>query len=115
MKYYMDKEIKYQLVPPNQHRINPAERGIRTFKNRFISGVCSTDENFPLQCWCRLLAQAELTINLLRPSRLNPRLSVYAQLNGSFNFNTTPLVPPGTKVLVHETLSTRKIMVTTWT
>ena len=33
--------------------------------------------SFPLQCWCRLLTQVELTINLLRLSRLNPRLSVY--------------------------------------
>ena len=108
MKEYMNKEIKYQLVPPNQHRRNPAERAIRTFKNHFIAGLCSTDENFPLQCWCRLLAQAELTINLLRPSRLNQRLSAYAKLNGSFNFNATPLAPPGTKVLVYETPSTRR-------
>ena len=104
----MDKEIKYQLVPPHQHRRNPAERAIRTFKNHFIAGLCSTDENFPLQCWCRLLDQAELIINMLRPSRLNPRLSAYAQLEGSFNFNATPLAPPGTKVVVHETPAARK-------
>ena len=109
MKEYMDKEIKYHLFPPHQHRRNPAEHAIRTFKNHFIAGLCSTDENFPLQCWCRLLVQAELTINLLRPSRLNPRLSAYAQLNGSFNFNAPPLVPPGTKVAVYERPSTRKL------
>ena len=108
MKEYMDKEIKYQLVPPTQHRRNSAKRAIRTFKNHFIAGLCSTDENFPLKCWCRLLDQAELTINLLRPSRLNPRLSAYAQLNGSFNFNTLPLAPPATKVAVYETPSTRR-------
>ena len=33
--------------------------------------------------------------------------SIY-QINGSFNFNATPLSPPGTKVLVYETPSTRR-------
>ena len=103
MKEYTDKEIKYQLVPPHQHRRNPTERAIRNFKNIFIAGLFSTDENFPLQDWCRLLDQAELTIKMLRPSRLNPILSVYAQLEGSFNFNATPLAPTETKIVVHET------------
>ena len=110
MKEYMDNEIKQQLVPPHQHPRNSAERAIRNFKNIFIAGLFSTAENFPLQDWCRLLDQAELTINMLRPSRLNPRLSAYAQLEGSFNFNATPLAPLGTKVVVHETPDARKIM-----
>ena len=46
-KIYMEKEIKYQVVPPHQHRRNPAERAIRTFKNHFIAGLCSTDEKIP--------------------------------------------------------------------
>ena len=57
MKEYMDKEIKYQLVPPHQHRRNPAERTIRTFKNHFIVDLCSTDGNFPFNvgvvCWLK--------------------------------------------------------------
>jgi hypothetical protein len=47
------------------------------------------------------LFQAELTLNLLRSSRVNPKLSAYAYLNGNFNFNKTPLAPPGTKVIIH--------------
>jgi hypothetical protein len=43
-----------------------------------------------------------LTLNRLRSSRVNPRLSAYAYLNGNFDFNKTPpLAPPGTKVLIH--------------
>ena len=41
-------------------------------------------------------------MNLLRPSRINPRLSAEAQLNGAFDFNRTPLTPPGTKALIFE-------------
>ena len=39
---------------------------------------------------------------MLSQSRLNNRLSAYAQINGAFDYNATPLAPPGTQVLVHE-------------
>ena len=89
-------------MPPHIHQHNSAERAIQTFINHFIAGLASTDPNFPLSNWCRLLPQAELTLNLLRPSRLNPKLSPYAQLEGAFDFNRTPPAPPGTPVIVHE-------------
>ena len=60
-----------------------------------------------MQLWCRVLQQAELTLNLLRLSRLNPKLSAYAHLEGAFDFNRTPLVPPGVKILVYERPSQR--------
>ena len=61
-----------------------------------------------MQAWCRLLPQAEMTLNMLKPSRLNPRLSAYAQLSGAFDYNTTPLPSPGTKKIVYETPSSRE-------
>ena len=94
--------MEYQLVPPHIHRRNASERAIRTFKNHFIAGLASTDPNFPLSNWCRILPQAELTLTLLRASRLNPKLSAYAQLEGTFDFTCTPLAPPGTPVIIHE-------------
>ena len=48
MKEYMDKQLKYQLVPPNIHRKNPVERTIETFKYYFTAGLYSTDSNFSL-------------------------------------------------------------------
>ena len=43
----------------------------------------------------------EATLNLLRSSRANPRLSAYAALHGQFDYNLTPLVPMGTKIVAH--------------
>ena len=81
LKNYITKQqTQYQLTPPHIHRRNAAERAIRTFKNHFISGLCSVDRNFPLHLWCRLLDQAELTLNMLRTSRLNPNLSAHEQI-----------------------------------
>ena len=87
---------KFQLVPPQIHRINSAERATRDFKENFISGLASTHKDFPLHLRCQLLPHASLTLNLLRQSRMNPKLSGYAQLHGEFNYNSTPLAPPGT-------------------
>ena len=94
-------KLKYQLTPPHMHRINAAERAIRTFKNHFLAGLASVDPTFPVNEWDRLIDQAEITLNLLRTSRINPKLSAYAALNGNFDFNRTPMAPPGTKVVVH--------------
>ena len=91
----------YQLVPPNQHRRNAAEKAIRTFKNHFLSGLATCNSNYPIHEWDRLLPQCELTLNLLRSARANNKLSAWAYLNGNFNFNRTPIAPPGTAVIVH--------------
>ena len=101
------EQTEYQLTPPHIHRRNAAERAIRTFKNHFISGLCSVDKNFPLHSWCRLLDQAELTLNMLHTSRINPHLPAHEQLHGIHDFNATPLAPPGTKCIAHEKSSQR--------
>jgi hypothetical protein len=103
LRNYLTKQgIDYQLAPPHIHRRNNAERAIQTFKNHFISGLCSVDPNFPLKLWDKLLPQATLTLEILSQSRINPRMSAYAQLNGHFDFNRTPLAPPGTRVIAHD-------------
>ena len=33
---------------------------------------------------------------------MNPKLYGYAQLHGEFNYNTTPLAPPGTQIIIHD-------------
>jgi hypothetical protein len=93
-KYLTKQGIDYQLAPPHIHRRKNAERGIQTFKNHFIAGLCSVDPSFPLKLWDKLLPQATITLNILRKSLINPRMSDYTQLNGHYDFNRTPMAPP---------------------
>ena len=46
-------------------------------------------------------------MNLLRQVRTNNKLSAYEILEGGFNFDKTPLAPPGTKALVFDNPDTR--------
>ena len=101
-KFMTAKDKRFQLVLPHPHRRNSAERVIQTFKNHLIAGLASINKNPPVHIWCRLLPHCLLTLNLLRPSWINPKLSAYAQLHGAFNFNRTPLAPPGTKSIIHD-------------
>jgi hypothetical protein len=73
--FFTVNDIAYQLVPPHCHRRNAAERAIRTFKEHFVAGIYSVDPSLPMHLWDRLLPQAEITLNLLRKSRLHPQLS----------------------------------------
>ena len=52
-----DWNAKYQLVPPNVHRRNVAERAIRTFKARFLAILDGVDPNSPKYMWDNLLVQ----------------------------------------------------------
>ena len=96
------KKLNYQLASPNDHRLNPAERAVQTFKNHFVSILTGCDRAFPKYLWCRLIPQAVQTLNFLRKSRINPKLSAHDQVFGVFDYNRTPLAPLGTKVVIHE-------------
>ena len=98
MKKY---EIYIQLAPPHMHRRNSAEWVIRAYKNHFISGFSTTDPDFPLSEWDLLISQCAITLNLLQNFRVNPALSAYAYLFGLYDFNKSPMAPPGTRVIAH--------------
>jgi hypothetical protein len=100
--FFTENDIAYQLVPPRCHRRNTAERAIRTFKEHFVAGLSSVDPYFPLHLWDRLLPQAEITLNLLRTSRLHPQLSAAAHFHGLVDYNKTAFPPPGCKIIAHE-------------
>jgi hypothetical protein len=100
-------QAKFQLVPPNMHRRNRAEQAIRTFKAHFLSILAGVDLTFPPYLWDLLLPQAELTLNLLQQSALNPRISAWEFFQGPFDFNKTPLGPVGYCVLIHTKPATR--------
>jgi hypothetical protein len=100
--FFTVNNIAYQLVPPHCHRRNAAESAIRTFKEHFVAGLSSVDPSFPMHLWDRLLPQAEITLNLLRTSRLHPQLSAAAHYHGLVDYNKAAFAPPGCKIIAHE-------------
>ena len=94
--------MTYQLVPPNDHRRNMAEKAIQTFKNHFVSVLSGCAPTMPMHLWCQLLPQVELQLLLLRQSRVNPNMSAYAHLYGQHDYNKHPFVPIGMEALVHD-------------
>ena len=99
---------KYQLVPPHIHRCNRAERAIQTFKDHFLTILAGTAPTCPKDRWDLLLPQAELTLNLLRPSN-NPSLSAWHSLFGPFDFKGTTRGPAGCRVLIHLKAEVQKL------
>ena len=68
-KYDPQEDIGYQLVPPQIHCVNPAERAIRAWKDYLIAGLKSIDTQCPMHRWCRLIQQETMNLNMLRPFR----------------------------------------------
>jgi hypothetical protein len=62
----------FQLVPPDMHCRNWAERAICTFMDHILTILSGVNAAFPPFLWDLLLPQAELTLNLLRQAMLNP-------------------------------------------
>jgi hypothetical protein len=56
--FFTENDVDFQLVPPHYHRRNAAERVVRTFKEKNVSGLASVDPDFPLHLWDRLLPQS---------------------------------------------------------
>ena len=103
-----DNGMRYQLVPPNDHRRNIAEKAIQIFKDHFIAVLCGTDENFPMQLWDQVLPHAECQLSLLRKSRVDDSKSAYEVLYGKHDYNAKPWAPLGCAVEMHINPKNRK-------
>ena len=94
-------------MKPHNHHVNAAERAIQTFKDTFIAALATTDKDFPLQLWDKLMPQVHDTLNMLPTSRKNPEISAYEALNGPYDWNWYPLAPPGCKAIIYEAPAVR--------
>jgi hypothetical protein len=94
-------KMTWELVPPDCHRRNMAERAIQTFKNHFVAILSGVDDRFPLSLWCHLVRPAELTVNLLRQSNVAPKISAYAHVHGQHDYMRKPFAPLGCSVMAH--------------
>jgi hypothetical protein len=93
MKAIKDTGIDYQLASPNDHQLNPAERAIQ----RSNLHPTRNRQKIPAWLWCQIIPHVVITLNMLRRSRIIPKLSAYTQIFGVFDYNRTPLSPIGTK------------------
>jgi hypothetical protein len=100
--------MDYQLITPHVHRANIDEKAIQTFKNHFTAILAGVDDSFPMHLWDRLLPQAEITLNMLRPANATPTVSAYMYAHGNHDFNAHPLAPLGCSVQLFETPKVRK-------
>lgn len=96
-----EDEMEYQIAPPGSHYTLPAEQAIQTFKNHFTSILWDTEDNFMVNQWDWLIHQLVITLNIIWPSRMNPKLSAYNQLWRNFDFNKMPLPPQGCRAIIH--------------
>jgi hypothetical protein len=94
-------DMDYKLVPQGQHRQNQAEWAIQTFKAHFISILAGVDNKLPLLLWCHLLEPTELTLNLLRQSRVAPKILAFAHVHGTHDYMQKPFAPIGCVVQTH--------------
>ena len=107
-KFFRSNNIDFQLCPPKNHHSNQAEKEIDTWKCYFLSGLSGVYPNVSLHLWCLLLPQATQTLNILRRSQINPRLSAESQLNKAFDYNRNHMTSPMTKFLIHKTPQQRR-------
>ena len=106
--------LTYEVVPPGNHRRNPAERAIQTYKSHFISILNGVDDDYPEGAWDYLIAQTNLTLNILRTCRVNPAHSAHSYLYGPYDFNAHPLAPLGCKAVIHERATGKGGKRSTW-
>ena len=104
----METGMTYQLVPPDDHRQNIAEKTIQTQKDHFIALCSDVSANFPMHIWCSLIPQTEKQLLLLRQWNVNPKISAFAYLYGPHDYNAQIFVPIGMKAMIHNKPSQRK-------
>ena len=94
-------KCKYQLVPLDMHRRNAVEQTIWTAKAHFLSILAGVDPGFQKSRWDLLLPQTELTLNLLRQARYNPKILAWECINLPYTFDAKPMGPPRCRVIAH--------------
>ena len=93
-----DEDIK--IVEAHNHAVLIAKPAVKFAKYHTIAHLATIDSNCQIQLWCKFIPQIEITLNILRTSRVDPKKSVYEALNGrTFSWNIMPLTPVGLRAL----------------
>ena len=97
-----DTNMTFQLIPPDDHCRNLAERPIQTWKDHFVGVLSGTAYTFPLHLWCQIIHQVERQLLLLQQCCIKPKNSAYAHVYGAHDYNSEPFFPIGMETLVHD-------------
>jgi hypothetical protein len=100
-QFIQKQQMHYELVPPGNHQCNQAERAIQSLKVQFILILAGVDNKFPLSLWCHLLELTKLTLNLLRQSKVAPKISAYANVHGPHDYMKKPFAPLDCTIQAH--------------
>ena len=96
-----ENNMIHELAPPRNHRMLKAEQAIQTWKAHMISNLNRADENLPISCWCQIVSQTELTLNLLRQSNIVPAILAYLHVHGQHDYMRNLFAPIGCRVEIH--------------
>lgn len=98
---FLNKQgVKIQLVPPDMHRANKAERAIQTVKRGFISMLVGSDIDCQYNLWAKGIPQLQIIINHLRPWHPDPTISAYEGFHRKkYNFVDQPIAPFGQRII----------------
>ena len=94
--------MTYQLVPPDDHMQNIAEKTIQTWKYHFIAVYRDVSAFFPMHLWYRLILQSKKQLLLLRQKNINSKMSAFSYLYGPHNYNAQPFVPIDMEDMIHD-------------
>ncbi|KAL7542018.1 hypothetical protein ACHAWF_007069, partial [Thalassiosira exigua] len=102
---YLTGSRRQALIPRSMSLTTSSQtRSSKPSRRSASWGWCHLDatEETLLRLWPELLPQAELTLNLLRPSHARPNISALAYFSAPFDFDCAPLAPIGCEVLLHQ-------------
>ena len=105
--YVEVKNIGIQLVELYNHQVNSEDREIHAYKNHLISELSSCYDNFPTILWSKLIRQFQDLLNMLRRSRVHPKVSSYYVWKGPSDFNRILFSSSGTKATIFNPPETR--------
>jgi hypothetical protein len=100
-KHFDEWKITPNYVPRGGHRANRAERAVRTTKEHLIAGLQTVADDFPPEFWDELVPQGEVTLNMMRLSRMTPNISAFQQVCGHYDHDSHPMSLPGVRVEIY--------------
>jgi hypothetical protein len=101
------KNTAIQQFKAHHHSANAAEPAAKSIKYHIFSCIVIMDASCPIQLWSEMIPQMQDTLNMLRTSRNNNKLTAYEKIKGAFDWNRVPMAPLGNKCVVYVTLDIR--------